>query len=386
MIIRNHPYRNHNHVSLLQSGESYFTKLEQLIEEAKFSIHLQVYIFNNDLTGKRMLQKLKDAANRGVSVYLVIDAYASKDFTPRLINELRGIGIWVKKFAPLHLKHFKIGRRLHHKIVMIDEQYALIGGINIADHYSGQNGQVPWLDMAVCVSGPIIFDIKKVCLAIWKKRVRKKWKKQALLTHHPAGHTKLKLLQSDWWRRRIEISSAYNNAIRNAQHDLTIVASYFLPGFTKRRLLKKAAMRGVKVTLITGHESDIPFMNAAVKYLYGILLQNNVTIYEWNKSVLHAKIAIADGNWSTIGSYNLNSLSDYGSLEANVEVVDEIFARQLQDFLDEIIQTGCTPIDSKHFIEHTTLLQKIYRWTCYKFMRALLFVLFMLMSRDRLKQ
>jgi cardiolipin synthase len=192
-------------------------------------------------------------------------------------------------------------------------------------------------------------------------------------------------LQHDWWRRRIEISSAYNSTIRNAQEELVLMASYFLPGFTKRRLLKKAAERGVNVILITSHDSDIPFMNAAVKYLYGVLLKNNITIYEWNKSVLHAKMAVADQQNTTIGSYNLNALSDYGSLETNVLIDDETFGKQTRLYLQSLIQEGCTQVDAATFFASTNLLKQVYRWTSYKLLRVLLFILFVMMNRDKLK-
>jgi cardiolipin synthase len=182
MIIRNHPFRFNNQVTLLQSGEAYFSRLEQLIAGAKYSIHVQVYIFNIDTTGKRIIQALISAAARGVDVYLVVDAYASKDFTDKFVSVLRNQGLRVKKFAPLHLKQFKIGRRLHHKIVLIDEQFALVGGINIADHYSGYDGRTPWLDIAVYTEGPISYDLKTICLSTWPKRLRKKMEKTS--GHH----------------------------------------------------------------------------------------------------------------------------------------------------------------------------------------------------------
>lgn len=386
MIIRNHPFRSDNHISLQQSGEGYFSKLEQLITNAQSSIHLQVYIFNNDTTGKRIIACLQAAAKRGVDIYLVIDAYASPDFSDNLVSTLRDQGMMVKKFAPLHLNRLKIGRRLHHKIVLVDELYALVGGINIADHYSGFNGQVPWFDVAVYVEGPIVFDLKKICIAIWPKRIQKKWKKSSgIFPEHTTG-MKARVLQNDWWRRRIEISSVYNTVIRNAKEELVIVAGYFLPGFTKRRLLKKASERGVRITLITGKNSDIPFVNAAIKYSYGVLLKNNITIYEWDKSVLHAKMAVADRKWSTVGSYNINALSDYGSLEANIAILDEGFGEGAHQFLESTIRDGCVKVDADHFFNSNHLFQQAFHWISYKLIRFSLFILFTLMNRDKLKQ
>lgn len=382
-MIAHHLFRSGNSVQLLRSGDEYFFRLIELIQQAKNSIHLQVYIFQLDTTGEKILDALKQAVLRGVNVYLVVDGYASPHITPSIAKQLMHAGIYTKRFAPLHYKKLTIGRRLHHKIVLIDEQIALVGGINIANKYSGWDGQKPWLDMAVQVSGPICIDLLKICTGTWPKRMRNKWGKSM----HPSftSNLHMRVLQNDWWRKNIEISSAYRNIIRKSQSELWIVASYFLPGFRLRHLLKKAAQRGVQIHLITGGHSDVPLMKAAVQYLYHRLLKLNVRIYEWQPSVLHGKMAVADGKWSTVGSYNLNALSDYGSLELNIEVLDDTFAYNTKQFLEQMIDEGCVEITSKNFGRNNSILKQASRWISYKLMRLSLAVIFILMRRDRIK-
>ena len=382
-----HSFKSIQSINLLRSGEQYFNRLIELIEKAHYSIHLQVYIFDTDTTGNEIAAALIRAAKRGVSVYVVLDAYASNRFSESKLIELKQVGIHIKLFAPYAIKNFKIGRRLHHKIVMIDEQIALIGGINIAQKYRGSLYQNPWLDLAVEVNGRICFDIKELCLSIWSNKLKRRWPKQNIPHYFDqiSGEGKARLTQNDWWRKRIEISGSYRNAIRHSKEELTIVASYFLPGYRIRKLLIKAANRGVKITFVFGTINDIPLMNAAIKYLYLILLKNNISIYEWNKSVLHAKFATADGIWSTIGSYNLNSLSDYGSLEANIEIMDQSFAKKIHVLIDEIIAEGGKKIDSENYISKNNMIVQSYRWLCYQLIRVSLFILFVLMKRDRLK-
>jgi cardiolipin synthase len=376
-----HQFSSHHSIRLIRSGNEYFSRLETLIEGAQHTIHLQVYIFENDQTGQSILRKLTDAAKRGVKIFLVVDAYASPGLDPQLVKFLKSEGIFVKLFAPLHISKFKIGRRLHHKIVLIDNAIALVGGINIADKYKGIN-EHPWLDVAVEVSGPVCRDLQKICMGLWPSRIRKK-----MTTINPPSFHKndvrLRVIQNDWWRKRIEISGAYNNAFRRAKQNITIVASYFLPGFNKRRLLMKAAKRGVSVTIITGGFSDVPFLKPAVEYLYKTLLQSGVRIYEWNKSVLHAKFATVDGLWTTVGSHNLNALSDYGSLEANIDVMDEIFASTTEEEIKKLILEGCTEIDADTFIGNSNLFKQAYRWICYKLVRVSLGLLFFMMRKDR---
>ena len=165
-----HSFKSIQSINLLRSGEQYFNRLIELIEKAHYSIHLQVYIFDTDTTGNEIAAALIRAAKRGVSVYVVLDAYASNRFSESKLIELKQVGIHIKLFAPYAIKNFKIGRRLHHKIVMIDEQIALIGGINIAQKYRGSLYQNPWLDLAVEVNGRICFDIKELCLSIWSNK------------------------------------------------------------------------------------------------------------------------------------------------------------------------------------------------------------------------
>jgi len=380
-----HSFSLNNHLSLLRSGKAYFARLIELINDAKSSIHFQVYIFDWDITGNRIIEALVKASHRGVKVYLVVDGYASPQFTKQRVLYLNESGIDVKLFAPFHIRRLKIGRRLHHKIILFDKQTALIGGINIADKYSGFHGEVPWLDLAIEVQGKICMDIYLLCISLWPKRARKRMNKTNFLLDDNVASVKLRLLQNDWWRRKIEISQAYRNAMRYSQSDLTIVVSYFLPGYRIRKLIQNAVKRGVKVTFIFGAKSDVSVFKSANYYLYTLLLKQGVTIYEWRGSILHAKFAIMDGIWVTVGSYNLNSLSDYGSIEANIEIMNEAVAVATQKLIYTIIEEGCTQVNSVTFVKQNTLLLQTYRWCCYQVVKLGLFFIFLLMRKDKLK-
>lgn len=380
MKLHIHQFSNSNSIRIIRSGTEYFTRLEQLIESAHHTIHLQVYIFENDSTGQSIIHKLKAAVARGVRVFLVIDAYASTAFTQNFTQHLRSAGIHVKLFAPLHINKLKIGRRLHHKIVLVDNQQAMVGGINIANKYKGVNA-TPWLDIAVLVSGPVCRDLEKICSGIWPKKIRKRMNHQVPIVKQEQN-VRLRVIQNDWWRKRIEISGSYNHAFRRAKQNITVVASYFLPGRAKRNLLIKAAQRGVHVTLITGGFSDVPLLKPAVEYLYKTLLQSGIRIYEWNDSVLHAKFATVDDIWVTVGSHNLNALSDYGSIEANIESMDSTFALDTQEVIRLMIEEGCTEIDMATFTKGSNLFMRLYRWFCYILVRLSLVLLFMVLRKD----
>ena len=380
------PYKK-NKVTLITSGKPFFTRLLQMIEGAKHLIHIQFYIFDLDATGKVVMQALEDAAARGVQVFIVVDGYASEHITPEFISNSSHKNIYIKQFSPINSGNwFRVGRRLHHKIVWVDYNYALLGGINIADKYSGYNGKEPWLDFAVEVSGPILNDIKNVCEEV----LPKKWLRQAYpFVHKPMYHhlnETSRITRNDWLRGRVEISASYRQAIRRANKSITIVASYFLPGNRMLRLIRKATEKGVHVKVILGGYSDVPIVKSAMLYLYDWMLRNNITIYEWNKSILHGKLLLVDHNWVTIGSYNLNALSDYGSLEMNVDIAGDEFAQSTERMIDNLIANGCEPVDMNTVKQNRNLLLRAYRWMSYHLIRAsLLFMLYLMQKAKSMR-
>lgn len=374
-----------NRITLVKSGSDFFDLLLNLIRSSKHVIHLQFYIFDLDKTGLLVLDELKLAVKRGVSVFVVVDAYASEQITPKVCSLFTANGIYIKRFSPLKSKRgFGIGRRLHHKLVWVDGHTALVGGINIADKYSGYHHQEPWLDFAVKVEGPLCNEIRKTCDEVLPNRLLKLTYKKL---PRPSSVKNLphlsRIRKNDWFRSRIEISRSYRQAFRQANQSITIVASYFLPGNRVRKLIKNASKRGVKVTVILVGFSDVPFIKPAMTYLYDWMLRNNITIYEWQNSVLHGKLAVADGYWTTIGSYNLNALSDYGSLEANVEVFDKNFAAETEQLLLHYIQTGCVQVSKEKYLKNKNLFQQFGRWFSYVLIRMSLRILFGLMQIRR---
>jgi len=143
-------YIHNNNVKLIEGGHSYFDLLEKMIVNAKHSIYFQVYIFDEDETGKRVAGALKQAALRNVKVYLLVDGYASKDLSKEFILDLKGAGVNVRMFEPL-LKSgkFYFGRRLHHKVIVVDVFHCLVAGLNISDRYNDTSENRAWLDWAL---------------------------------------------------------------------------------------------------------------------------------------------------------------------------------------------------------------------------------------------
>lgn len=371
-----------NDVRLLLSGQPFFARLFELIENARYVIHLQFYIFDLDGTGRLVLDALKEASRRGVKVFVVVDAYASSQVNARTREEFTGSGITLRRFSPINYRGgIKLGRRLHHKIVWVDGTHALIGGINVADKYSGFHGKEPWLDFAVEVSGPICQRVKKVCDEVLPKR----WLKQAYKHYIPGPHAdnlpyQSRIIQNDFFRRRLQISGSYRQAIRKSNGSVLIVASYFLPGNSLRRIIKRACDRDVKVTIVLAGMSDVPFIRPAITWLYDWMFRNGIRVYEWHRSVLHGKLAVIDNKWTTIGSFNLNELSDYGSLELNVEVADEEFALQTRECIEQLISDGCEEVVPDAYLRGKNWFIQFSRWCSYQLVRVTLRMLFLFMQ------
>lgn len=346
--------------------------MEDLINKAEHEIHLQTYSFNNDETGHRIANAIINAAKRGVSIYMVLDAYGSKDIGEQLKADLLQAGIKLRFFGAFGSgESWAWGRRLHHKIVVADRHRCLIGGINISNHYSTEGFEWAWFDFALIIEGTVAQNIVRIC-----KQVYAQWFGQFQKNFPPFkkhGHIEqpidIQLRQNDWLRSKNQIAQSYAKALKAAKEEVIIANSYFLPGIYFRRLLKGAAKRGAKVKVLLPAVSDVPMVHHAMQYLYRYMLRNNIEIYEWQPSVLHAKIACVDGVWSTVGSYNLNYLSAYASIEFNVCVLNEDFGKQFTQHLHQLLQEACKKIDKDDFMKKSSWWKLFTYWISFRILK-----------------
>jgi cardiolipin synthase len=375
-----HDYRDGHYIELLQSGESFFAACEKVIDEAMQYIHFQTYIVDDDETGRRIVNALIRAAERGVRIYFLLDAYGGTSFSKDLVKKVEDAGILFRRFSPgLITKGFQLSLRLHHKIVLADGNTALIGGMNIADRYHGKAGSKAWLDFAVILRGPECVHILLILKRLWNKAFISKKERSREVVHHIFEYEqniKLKVLQNNWSRNKIEILKSYRSAIKHAQFRMIIFASYFLPGRNERRLLRNASRRGVDIKIVLSAESDARVFSRATNFLYDFILRNNIRIYEYLPSNLHAKVAIVDGRWSTIGSYNMNHLSDYGSVETNVDILGEEFASGFEKLLNEILVNDCRQVTVEDYTRHKTWILRITDWFSYQMIRGMMRIMF----------
>lgn len=380
-----HDYRGGHSIELLRSGENFFAASEKVIDEAKQYIHFQTYIVDDDETGRRIINALIRASKRGIRVYFLLDAYGGSSFSKDLIHKIEEAGVLFRMFSPgLITKGFQLSLRLHHKVLLADGDTAIIGGMNIADRYRGNDGLKAWLDFAILIKGPECSHVLFILKSLWNKAFISKKERSRETIHHPVLYiedVKLKVIQNNWYRNKIEILKSYRSALKHAQNRMTIFASYFLPGRSERRLLRNASRRGVDIKIVLSAESDAPVFKRATNFLYDFILRNNITIYEYLPSNLHAKVATVDGNWSTIGSYNMNHLSDYGSIEMNADIFDTRFAEMFEEILLGIIEKDCRQVTPEEYIHRKTWLFQLTGWFLYQIIRIMMRLMFLLSAK-----
>lgn len=349
----------------ISDGPTYFNLLNELITLAEYEIHLQTYIFEPDTTGRCVLNNLIIAAKRGVKIYIVVDSYGSWLLNKEIKQLDLPRNFKIKFFGPpLLTNFFYAGRRLHHKVVCVDNKKVLIGGINIADKYHGTESEPAWLDFAIfAINTRLANNITKICKAIFEQTFEVNY--PFFIRKKGLEHNDFIVLQNDWYRQKNQIFKYYKKELLKAKEEIIIVAAYFLPGIRLRNALKRAAKRGVKIAIILSGKSDVPLIKSAINHLYQFLFRNNISIYEWQKSILHGKLMLIDSKQLTVGSFNLNHLSQYGSIELNVATNNQEVCKAAQNKLLSIIEQS-TPINS---INKYHFLQRIYFRICYFIIR-----------------
>jgi cardiolipin synthase len=365
----------------MRGGKPYFDLLLNLINNATEFIHLQTYIFDDDETGILVAEALKAAARRNVAVYLLVDGYASQVMSGKFIEELKAAGINFRFFEPFFKSsQFYFGRRLHHKIFVADARFALTGGINITNRYNDMPGKPAWLDFALYAAGDIARSLCILCWKTWHNFPEKMSEtpcndKLVDFNFLPAEISTLSMRRNDWMRRKNEISETYIKMFRHAQSHILIICSYFLPGKAIRRLLKNAVRRGVKIQVVTAGTSDVLLSKYAERWLYDWMLRNKIELFEYQPTVLHAKVSVCDSTWLTIGSYNINNLSAYASIEMNIDVYNEAVARQMEGIIKTVIERDCIAITEQLHKKNKNIIKQFIRWCSYQILRFILYLI-----------
>jgi cardiolipin synthase len=361
-----------NQVSLLSGGGELFPAMCRAIASANVDVWFATYIFHDDVAAHSVADALAVAARRGVAVHLVVDGFGSLATLPALRQRLAGSGVRLEVFRPLDRWYAWLQpgqlRRLHQKLCVVDDAVAFVGGINVIDDRNDINhgwSELPRLDFAVELQGPLAAHVQAATRAMWARaHLGKTWRDEVrqlasstapvyqarrllrrLRAERVAGGEGIGLPQPvraalvvrDNLRRRRAIERSYIDAINTAREQVDIAVPYFYPGRAFRRALRRASRRGVQVRLLLQGKFDYRIAAMAARALYDEMRANRIRVFEYTPAFLHAKVAVVDDDWSTVGSSNIDPLSLLLNLEANVVVLDVDFAGELRRRFDAAV-------------------------------------------------
>ena len=344
-------WQDGNQVQLLINGEEYYPRLFECIAAAREEVLIETFIIFEDKVGHQLRDVLVAAAQRGVRVELMADGYGTAGLSHEYAAALASAGVNLHLFDPsprwLGVRT-NLFRRLHRKIVVIDGERAFVGGINYSADHLGDYGPMAKQDYAVEVTGPVVADLHRASLQLMRPVLDAPG---AVRPRQPRGgdaRVLVSLRDNDKHRRDIE--AQYLLAIRSATHRLVLANAYFFPGYRLLRELRNAARRGVKVLLILQGQPDMPWARGFSRMLYNYLLRDGVNIFEYCQRPLHGKVALADSEWATVGSSNLDPLSLALNLEANLIIRDARFNQQLHEHLQGLAREHCKRITLERVI------------------------------------
>jgi cardiolipin synthase A/B len=358
---------------LRDGGETYPAMLEALAR-ARRTISLETYILAADATGDRFKAVLVERAKAGVAVRIIFDAVGSFGISTGWLDELRSAGCEIIDFNPIApwRRRFRLSHRDHRKILVVDDEVAFTGGLNIANDYaSTDDGGAGWHDMHCRVTGPIVLDLARMFRRTWLRAGGRQFPPIASAGTQPPGHGSafLRLLDNTRRRSRATVRRAYLHVIRSARESVLIQNAYFLPDRGLRRALARAARRGVDVRVMVPLNSDVRVIEWAGLYVQRGLARNGVRVLRWRGAMMHAKTAVVDATWSTIGSYNFDAMSRFNNLEMTIEILDPAVGKHMVATFERDA-ANCVPYDDTAWRE-LPWWKKALAWLSYRLRRWL---------------
>ena len=391
-------------LALLEGAQAWFPALIRALDTAQTQVQIETYILDVTGAGESVVQALERTALRGVRVWLLVDGAGTVDLPVEWRERLDCAGVVWRVFAPFGTWGWFVPsrwRRLHRKLCVVDDRVAFCGGINLLDDWHDPNHgalERPRLDFSVQIQGPVVHDIHEAMNQLWWRteattQVRRRDLPEALsalratrwlgwLNRKPGPRvsvsgTKAGLLLRDNLSHRGDIERAYLKAIASARHEIVIANAYFLPGRRLRRALTLAASRGVRVRLLLQGRYEYFMQYHAARAVYASLLAAGIEIHEYQRSFLHAKVAVIDPHhgrpWATVGSSNLDPLSLLLAREANVQVLDAPFAQQLHQRLCQAMRDDGQAVSVEQFAQRGRG-ERLREWAALSLMRLALWL------------
>ncbi|ELY2796051.1 cardiolipin synthase ClsB [Cronobacter dublinensis] len=352
-------WRDGNRIELLENGDEFYPAVFNAIDNARSKIILETFIWFDDNVGRQLHEVILRAAQRGVSVEVLLDGYGSPDLSDEFVGTLTSAGVKFRYYDPrprtLGMRT-NVFRRMHRKIVVIDGEVAFVGGINYSAEHMSDYGPEAKQDYAVRVEGPVVQDIYQFVLRnLGEEQVSRWWQRhyQQAVDNTMPGEAQALFIWRDNNDHRDDIERHYLKMLANAKKEVIIANAYFFPGYRLLHAMRNAARRGVKVKLIVQGEPDMPIVKVGARLLYNYLVKGGVEVYEYLRRPLHGKVALMDDHWATVGSSNLDPLSLSLNLEANLIIHDTQFNQTLRENLTRLIREDCKQVDESMMPKRT---------------------------------
>lgn len=354
------PLTTGNEVTIFDDGPDTYEAMFQAIENAKKYIYLETYIFEGDELGQKMARMLADKRAQGVYVAVTVDGVGTLGTPEEMFDTMRDAGVEVMVFNPVNpllarTPTWSLNKRNHRKILVVDGVIGFTGGVNVSDVYSSSSSgssslgsssgkkakdgeeEPPWRDTHVRLHGPAAFELQKVFVKGWRDQ---NGPPLQFADEAPAagerGQAVVRVIANDPNAEDgFSVYLTLMSAISSAQQSIQITMAYFVPDPAFIQALQDAAGRGVKVALVLPEFSDSSLVLHAGRSHYADLLEAGVVIYERTDALLHAKTAVIDGVWSTIGSSNLDWRSFTLNYEVNAVILGRETGRKMQALFDE---------------------------------------------------
>jgi len=346
------PLTKGNKVSLLIDGQATYAAMFQAMQQAKDHINLETFIIEDDAVGRRFAEILLQKQAEGVQVRLIYDSIGSlqtpTDFFHRLLNG----GVQVVEFNPINpMKthgHWLLKNPDHRKMLIVDGKVAIAGGINISSVYSSslsgrraEGSHLPWRDTDIHIEGPAVAEFQKLFLTTWQKQNGPDAPGRNYFPElQETGTALVRIVGSTPGQDNRITFVVYVSAFTFAEHSIHLTNAYFIPDDQILNALTDAAKRGVDVKILLPSTTDSSTALNAARYHYSALLQAGVNIYERRNAILHAKTAVIDGVWSTVGSTNLDYWSLLSDDEVNAVILSREFAVAMEKmFADDLVES-----------------------------------------------
>ncbi|MFY9552924.1 MAG: phospholipase D-like domain-containing protein [Thermoanaerobaculia bacterium] len=321
-----------NAVRLLENGDEIFPSMTRDIREAKKSVNLETYIFQPDRAGRQFADAMIAAAKNGVEVRLLVDAWGSK--LKDLTKELKDAGVHVRRYRPVRLfSIYKVGRRTHRKILVVDGSIAYTGGLGIDERWLGNaRNSKEWRDTQVRCVGPAAAQMQAIFSEDWTFTTGEILAGEKFYPKiDPAGDTLGQAIKASRGDSTSLAKMLYYVAIQSAAKSIHIQNAYFLPDNQVREALVNAVKRGVDVqVMVPGRHIDLPMVRSASWLHYGDLLEGGVRIWEYVPTMLHNKTMVVDGHYCTIGSINFDARSMSRNAEESMAFYNRDFAVEME--------------------------------------------------------